>query len=307
MAALVILVLSALFAGCAAEGGGDGRLKVAADIVPMADFCEQVGGDLVEVETMVPPGASPHSYELTTGQMRFLEEAEVLVTVGMDLDPWAEEVFADVVDVSTARVVAGEAVPAEELIAAGDEGSGPEQETGGHERGLYDPHVWLDPVLAMGIVEAIGEGLAEADPAHAAAYRANAEDYIRNLAELDAEIAEKAALFSRREFVAFHSSWVYFARRYGLEQVGVIEELPGKEPSAGEIADLVALVEAGGVGVIFAEPQFSPRAAEAIAEESGGRVVVKILDPLGDPDDPEYDTYLKMMRRNVEVMGEALR
>jgi zinc transport system substrate-binding protein len=89
--------------------------------------------------------------------------------------------------------------------------------------------------------------------------------------------------------------------------VGVIEELPGKEPSAGEIADLVELIAEQGVKVVFAEPQFSPRAAEAIAEESGGEVKVMVLDPLGDPEDPEWDTYMKMMRKDVGIMEEAMR
>jgi len=306
-AALLIIVLSAPLAGCAAGESGDGRMKVAADIVPLADFCEQVGGSLVEVETLVPPGASPHSYELTTGQMRFLEEADVLVMVGLDLAPWTDEVFSAVAAQDAITVLAGEAVPAEELIAAGDDGHEHEQEAHGHEHGIYDPHVWLDPVLAMDIVKAIGEALAEADPDNSAAYRDNAARYIQDLTELDTSIAQQVASFEAREFVAFHSSWTYFARRYGLDQVGVIEELPGKEPSAGEIAELLDTIEARGVKVVFAEPQFSPRAAEAIAEESEGEVVVKVLDPLGDPDDPGTDTYMEMMRVNVETMQEALK
>lgn len=299
---LLIFALSAFLAGCVSAEGGDDRLKVAADIVPLADFCEQVGGDLVEVETLVPPGASPHSYELTTGQMRFLEEAEVMVMVGLDLAPWTEEIFSEAGDPGTVRIVAGDYVPARELIETGD-GGGEEDP----DHGAYDPHIWLDPTLAIEIVEAIRDGLAEADPANAAAYRDNAERYMRSLSELDADIMEQVASFEAREFVAFHSSWTYFARRYGLDQVGVIEELPGKEPSAGEIAELLAAIEARGVKVVFAEPQFSPRAAEAIAEESGGEVVVKLLDPLGDPDDPGADTYIKMMRANVETMQEALK
>jgi zinc transport system substrate-binding protein len=92
-----------------------------------------------------------------------------------------------------------------------------------------------------------------------------------------------------------------------LEQVGVIEELPGKEPSAGEIAELVDRINEEGVEVIFTEPQFNPQLAEMIAEESGAEVVLKSLDPLGDPDDPETDTYIKLTGRNVEVMAEAMK
>jgi ABC-type Zn uptake system ZnuABC Zn-binding protein ZnuA len=311
--AVAALLLTASLAfiltpGCGARGQRPGRLQVAVDIVPLADFCSAVGGDLVEVEMLVPPGASPHAYELTTGQMRFLAEADVLVTVGMGLTPWAEEVFGKVDNPDLVTVVAGEAIPQSDLIPTAayeeEKQAGREAE---HEHGIYDPHIWLDPELAVYIVEAVRDGFIQADPENAAAYLGSAGGYVEELAGLDAEISEEVATFTSRKFVSFHSSWTYFAHRYGLEQVGVIEEQPGKEPSAGEIGELVDLIESQGIKVVFAEPQFSPRAAEAIAEESGGKVVVKILDPLGDPEDPEKDTYLKMMRSNLEVMGEALR
>lgn len=299
MSAWLAVFLAAMalapIAGCGEGRGGAGRLMVAADIVPLADFCSQVGGGLVEVETLVPPGATPHTYELSTAQMRFLEEADVLVMAGLGLTPWAEEVFTKAGNPGVA-VVAGEAVPRVELV-----------EVDGSGGGVYDPHVWLDPNLAVYIVEAIRDGLSEADPENAAVFRDNAERYIEQLMELDGRITAEVSFFSTRKFVAFHSTWTYFARRYGLEQVGVIEELPGKEPSAGEIADLVELTHERGVRVVFAEPQFSARVAETIAEESDGGVTVKLLDPLGDPSDASTNTYMEMMARNVEIMGEAMK
>jgi zinc transport system substrate-binding protein len=292
------------FAGCVESGRGEKMLRVAADIVPLADFCREIGGELVEVESLVPPGASPHAYELTTGQMRFLAGADVLVTNGLELTPWAEDVFSKAGNPDVVAVVAGEAVPYGELmIIPGHDGG-----TGEHDdHGVYDPHVWLDPNLAVYMVEAVRDGFIQADAENARSYAENADRYIEELLRLDGEIREEVETFSRREFVAFHSSWIYFARRYGLEQAGVIEEQPGKEPSAGEIARLFDMVKARGVRAIFAEPQFSPRAAVAIAEETGGEVAVSILDPLGDPEDPERNTYLKMMKSNLGVMGEALR
>lgn len=294
----VLVVLSSV-QGCGKAGSENDKLMVASDIVPLADFCRVIGGDRVEVVTIVPPGATPHTYELTSGQMRFLTEADVMVTNGLGLTPWAEDVFAKVENPGLVEVVAGEAVPQTELIAAVESEDG--------ERGVYDPHTWLDPNLAIYIVEAVCDGFKKADPDNARYYSDSAEAYIEELKELDSEIGGITAAFSDRKFVSFHSSWTYFARRYGLEQVGVIEELPGKEPSVGEIADLVELIEAQGVKVVFVEPQFNPRAAEAIAEESGGGVTVVTLDPLGDPEDPDKNTYVKMIKGNVEAMGEVLR
>lgn len=298
-----LLIAGACLAGCGTSRGEEGRLKVAADIFPMADLCRRIGGDLVEVETMVPPGTNPHAFELTTGQMRFLSEADVLVTVGLDLTPWAEGIFEKAGNPDLVVVKAGESLPEEDLIPALDDvGHGDE---GGH--GVHDPHVWLDPELAALMVEAISGAFAAADPANSETYESNAAACVEELRRLDAHIRDEVAGFRARKFVSFHSSWVYFARRYGLEQVGVIEELPGKEPSAGEIAELVEMIRAQGVTAVFAEPQYSSRAAEAVAESAGGGVTVVTVDPLGDPEDPEADSYVEMMKRAVRAMGEALK
>ena len=110
------------------------------------------------------------------------------------------------------------------------------------------------------------------------------------------------ATFSSKKFIAFHPAWVYFAQRYGLEQAAVIETTPGKEPSPAEIAEIVKTARAIGAKAIFAEPQFSPKAAEVIAAESGAEVL--FLNPLGEP--PDF-SYLDTMRYNVGEMEKALK
>ncbi|MDY6793804.1 MAG: metal ABC transporter substrate-binding protein [Actinomycetota bacterium] len=294
---LAVLAIATLLligtTGCGEGDEGSERLKVAADIMPLADFCNNVGRELVEVEMLIPAGASPHNYELTSEQMKFLSGADMLVLNGLDLTPWAEDIFDKVDNPDMVRVRAAEAVPAPDLIEASD--------------GAYDPHVWLDPELAVHQVEAIRDGFVEADPDNGEIYRENADACIDELRGLSEYIGGEVSTFTRRKFVSFHPAWSYFARRYGLEQVGVVEELPGKEPGVGEIADLVELIRAEGVEVIFTEPQFNPKAAEVIAEESGADVVLKSLDPLGDPDDEEKDTYVKFMKNDVGIMAEAMR
>ena len=303
-----IAIMSILGAtGCGRVETGRERIRVAAGIVPLAEFCRNVGGDLVEVETMVPPGSNPHTYELTTGQMRFLAEADVLVINGLGLTPWTETILkgADNPDIIT--VVAGETVPQGELIPVVGIRGGVDSENDSHEPGIYDPHVWLDPELAIYIVDSIRDGFIEADPVHESIYRENSDHFIKELQNLDEQIRDEVDTFTSNEFVSFHSSWTYFARRYDLEQVAVIEELPGKEPTAGRIAALINEIRDLDVRVVFAEPQFNPQVAEAIIEEAGEMVELKILDPLGDPENPRTDTYLKTVRYDVAVMGEILR
>ena len=324
--ALSVLYLSTEFlaAGCGGKKA-EGALKVAASIVPLADFCRNVGGGLVEVEIMVPPGASPHTFEPTSNQMIFLSDAGLFVYNGLDLETWVTEVVKKAGNRELVEVAAAESVPNSDLILAGaghhqQEGSGRESEpgsdheaeeergeSGDHQHGIYDPHVWLDPNLAVYEVEAIRDGLIKADPENQESYRKNAQEYIGELKELNKYVKGETSTFTRKKFVSFHPAFTYYAHRYGLEQVGVIEELPGKEPSAGEISKLIDVIKEQGVEVVFTEPQFNPKAAEAIQSESGAQVVLESLDPLGNFEDPEVSTYIKLIKHVTGVMAEAMK
>lgn len=286
LALLVALSLAAC-QGEAAPAMNDDRLLVVASILPLADFARQVGGDLVQVEALVPAGASPHTYELLPGQLEAVSRARLLVLNGVGLEYWAADLIAAAENPALSVVTTSDGLD----ILAGED----------HEA-AGNPHVWLSPLNAGHQVELIRDALIQADPAGAAAYRANADRYLGELEALDAEIREAVAGFSSRQFIAFHSAWVYFARDYGLEQDAVVERTPGAEPSPAEIAAIVQTAKAIGAKAIFAEPQFSPKAAEVIAEESGAEVL--FLNPLGVP--PDYG-YLDLMRYNLGEISKGLR
>lgn len=281
--------------GVAACGGeteslsaAPGRILVAASIAPLADFVQQVGGDHVQVITLVPPGASPHTYELTPAQAEQVARASLLVLNGVELEYWADKLVQSAGNPNLIVVDTSKGI---EIMAV--EASG----TGGN------PHIWLDPQNAIVQVEHIREALLRVDPAHAGDYRANTKRYNAELWELDREISNEVATWSSRQFIAFHPAWVYFARRYGLEQAAVIERSPGREPSPAEVARIVETTRRIEAKAIFAEPQFSAKAAQTIAEESGAQVI--FLDPLGSSlDDPRY---LTLMRSNLAQMAQALR
>jgi zinc transport system substrate-binding protein len=287
-AALSILGLVLVTCNRPAEQAPAGeRILALASILPLADFTRQVGGDRATVEVLVPPGASPHTYELLPSQLRSVSRARLLVLNGVGLEFWADRVIAAADNPNLLVVRTSEGLS----IMEGDP-----DEPGGN------PHVWLSPHCAMHQVRMIRDGLIKADPAGAAVYDANARSYLHQLSLLDEEIRKEVATFSSRRFIAFHAAWAYFARDYGLDEAGVIEERPGQEPSPEEIASIVKTVRAIQARAIFAEPQFSPKAAQAIAEETGTRVL--FLNPLGSSSDYRY---LDMMRANLKVMGEALK
>jgi len=285
----VLLLASILTAcsGAAAPAPAGSRLLVTVSILPLADFARQVGGERCQVETLVPPGASPHTYELTPAQLKSVSQARVLVLNGVGLEFWADKIVSAANNPNLIVVQTAEGLN----VIAGDK-----DEPGGN------PHVWLSPLNAMHQVEMIRDALIRADSAGAETYRANAARYTGELRALDKEIRDAVATFSTRKFIAFHAAWVYFARDYGLEQAAVIERSPGQEPSPAEIAGIVKTAKAIGAKAIFAEPQFPTKAAEVIAAESGARVL--LLNPLGLP--PDY-RYLDLMRYNVGEMSQALK
>ncbi len=300
------MVLSALCALAALLGGPacgpethSGKPVVVATIFPLADFVRNVAGDRVDVITLLPAGASPHIYEPTPGDMKAVAGAMLLVVNGAGLDFWVEDL----------RSAVGDGLPVlDTSVALAEEGlllSGHEHDHEGEGAGGgLNPHYWLDPALAQREVEDIAAALAAADPDHREAYVANAAAYLDELRSLDEEIARETQSFSRREFITFHPAWTYFAGRYGLVEAAVIEEAPGKEPSVEYIMSVVDVARSHDVKAIFAEPQFSTKAAESIADECEAQVL--LLDPLGGPGLEGRDSYLGLMRYNVDQMAGAM-
>jgi zinc transport system substrate-binding protein len=275
---LAICGLFILATGCISNsaGGGeeDGNLTVAVSILPQAEFVEAVGGKGVEVLVMVPPGASPATYEPTTDQLMALTSADMYVKVGSPL-PFETLFLPRLIDANPSMVV----------VDSGE----------GIEIVEHDPHTWNSPPNAMIMVDHIAEALAEIDPAHREQYLQNRDAYLAGLNELDADIRTMFMEKEQRSFMVFHPAWGYFAREYGLEQIPI--EIEGKEPSPGQLAALIRRAEEEHITVIFVNPQMSTESAEVIAQQIGATLV---------PADPLARNYTENLRDFAEhVAGEG--
>jgi zinc transport system substrate-binding protein len=268
------------------------RIKVIASIVPLADFARQVGGERVDVKLLLPPGASPHTYEPTPKAIKDVADARIFIKIGAGLEFWAEKIIKAS---GNKRLIVIDSSQGVSLIK--------ETHSHSHSTSVADPHIWLDPIIAMDIVTKIEKALIEADPHNSEFYKKNASLYRERLSQLDKEISKKVKEFKLKEYVTFHPAWNYFSRRYGLRVAGVIEESPGREPSPRHIVRIVKEVKRIGSGVVFAEPQFNPKIAEAVAKEAGARVLY--LDPIGGQKGRE--TYIEMMRYNISVMESVMK
>ena len=290
-----------------APAWSDDRIAVAVTLLPQKYFVEKIGGSRVAVTVIVPPGADAHTYEPKPRQMAVLAKARAYFAVG---DPFEEVWLEKLKGVNPGMIVlrtdAGIAkLPMEDHDAhahAHGHAAGAKHQTEHHGKhhaaeGLRDPHIWLSPPLVKAQARHIRDGLIALDGANRAAYEAA---YQRFGAELDALDSDLRALFKDlgggREFMIFHPAWGYFAKAYGLTQIPV--EVDGKSPRPAQLAALIEHAKKRGIKAILAQPQRSTRAAEAIAQAIGGKVV--LADDLAED-------WAENMRRVARHVRDAAR
>ena len=258
--ATIVISLAMLFIPTShgQNAAGDDRLDVVVTLIPFADFVRQVGGDKVNVDVMVPPGANPHSYEPTPSQMISLSNTEVYVQVGSGIEfeiIWMEKMIEQNPEMSLINCSTGI-----DLITSADP----------DEPGM-DPHVWTSPINAKIIVQNILDGLIAIDPDNEAYYRSNAESYLAQLDQLNTYIHNKIDDYTNRHFLIYHPSFGYFSSEYGVEQIAIERE--GKEPTPQVLQNCIDLAKQYDLNYVFIEPQFIRQYAETIANAIGAETV----------------------------------
>lgn len=280
-------------------------LSIVVTIHPLALLLEEIGGERVAVHVLVPPGASPHEFEPRPSDLIRVARADAFLKVGGGLDDWAGRLFATARTAGTVSSLLG-------LLGREEEG---EEEGGKHSardaahphgsrphRG-DDPHVWLDPILVREeIVPVLAALLIRLDPSGAAHYNDLAARFRSSLGKLDREIRSVLGA-DTRHYVAFHSAWRHFAARYALEEIAVVQRMAGEEPTPRELGNLVREARRARLRAILVEPQLDPRLARTLSNEFGGATV--LVDPLGDPEDPERSTYSGLLRFNARAFRLA--
>lgn len=319
MRKLVLLVAPialalAIVPGCSkCAGGASERTRVAVSIFPIYDLARRVAGPDADVSLLLQPGRNEHAFDPSPSDVATVARAKVGVMVGLGLDPWMEKLVKDAAP--NARLLkVGDRVPTLTIKddPIGDEeadkaraaaGKKDEAEEHAHEKGALDPHVWLDPERARLIVRAIAEELGRADASHAVAFRERATEIDKSLAALDKEVEDRTKTWKTRSFITFHGSFQYYAERYKLSILAVIEPYPGSQPSPDYVAAVLKVVEAKKVPALFGEPQLDPRPAKILADEA--KIPLGTLDPVGGG--AETDSYEKMIRYDTAQLEKYLK
>jgi zinc transport system substrate-binding protein len=257
-------------AACNSNPAASGKPVVIASFYPLYEFTRQSADGHVDVISLVPPGVEPHDWEPAPQDLKRIRQARLFIYNGAGLEPWVAKLSDAAGGPMTSMVRATDGIallPVTPSTGAGSDG-----------RGQPDPHVWLDPVLAQSMVETIRAALAKQDPAHAAAYTANARAFTAKLQKLHEAYVAGLRECERREIVTSHAAFAYPAKRYQLTVVPIMGLAPDSEPTPAQLASVARFAREKKVKYIFFEALVSPRLAETLAREIGAQTLV--FDPI---------------------------
>ncbi len=270
------------------------QVRVVTTTTVFAGMVASVGGDLIEVTSLVPKNGDVHTFEPKPADIRAVAQADLLVMNGLGLDDWLEKTIANASPRGTPLLKLGVDLPGVRLLP-------------GEAPGTQNPHVWLDVKYAQAYVDRIITALRAADPTHADQYQSQGTAYRQRLDELDRWVRDQIASIPKpnRKIVTFHDAFPYYAREYGITIVGVAVQAPGQDPSAGDTAALVKAIRAAGVKAIFSEAQFPAKLVRQLADETGSKVVADLYDDsIGDP---PVATYEGVVRWDTQQLVDALK
>lgn len=261
-------------------------IKVAATIFPLYDMVRNVAGDRIETILILPPGASPHTFEITVPVVKKMQDAKLIFAIGYGIDDWIANVREVIPD---ARVfIPSEGIPLRKSV---------EEEEGG-----IDPHYWLSIPNAEVMAGNIAKELGKVDPENSGYYLARAENYVGELKEADTEVRSLFGDLRSRDIVTMHDAWYYFAEEYGLTVRGSFEPSPGKEPTQKDLIRLTDLIREHHIKTVFSEPQLSSESLKPFLKDLG--ISLAILDPEGSA---ETASYIDLMRYNANIVHDALK
>jgi zinc transport system substrate-binding protein len=250
---------------------------------PLYEFTKNVGGSRVEVTQLIPFGIEPHDWEPTVKDLQNMQQADLIIINGIGFENWANDFAStntDVIIVDTSKGITNDS-----LI------------------NQADPHIWLNPVMVQQQVKNIADALMEIDPENREYYNANANSYILRLDQLDQKIKNELSQCEKKDFVAFHSAFSYFAEQYGLIQHTILESNePHDEPTSKNLENIINLAKSLDIDVIFTEEAVDTRTSQVIADEIGGTVLV--LSPLEIGD--QNTDYIAKMEQNLFNLKEGL-
>lgn len=286
---LSLILCFFVLAGIGCQKQTKGKIKVATTIFPIFDITKNITGNKIDVIQILPPGSSPHTFELSIAKAKELQDTSDIFMIGYGIDNWASTVKDAIGNVNLVTVDKNINL----RTAEGDEGL-PEYDN-------KDPHYWLSIENAKEISRTIEKELEKIDPVNSQYYQDNLDQYLVKLDEAKNNISNDFKDIDSRKLVTFHDAWEYFADEFNLDIVATFEPFPGSEPTPKYLQDLSNSVKNENVKAIFSEPEFSNETIKPFVNDVGLKLY--ILDAEGN----YYgNSYIENMEGNAKIMKEAL-
>lgn len=274
------------------------RITVLASFHPLYEFTKEIGKEKIQVSTIIPSGIEPHDWEPTIQDLQKMQQADMIIINGAGFEKWLEDFVT-----SNPNAVIVDTSNGIELIESSNIRENEKQLDEEHDTEFNkDPHIWLDPVLAKKQVENIASALVKLDPKNAEYYNKNADAYNAKLNMFDNKIRTDISMCDKKDFIAFHNAFAYFAKEYDLNQHAIIGVNPQAEPTAATLQKIIENAKSLDLNIIFTEEAVNPRISEVLANEIGGKVLV--LSPIEIPD--ENKDYVSRMEQNLANLKEEL-
>ena len=268
-------------------------ITVFVSITPQQYFAEHIGGSHIQVQVMVPPAASPHTYEPKPRQMAALAKTDVYYAIGVPFEQaWLPKIAA----INPQMMIVHTDDGIDKLTSVESDDHLPQNKNDGQhhaERGV-DPHIWLSPPLVMIQAQHMRDALIKVDPNHSADYRQNYQNFIAEVQTLNNELSNELAPYKGTRFMVFHPTWGYFAKAYGLVQIPI--EIEGKDPKPAQLQTVINQAKEIGIKAILVQPQFSTKSAEIISSTLGGRVIA--VDPLS----ADWNANLRQLSQQLQAI-----
>ena len=266
------------------------QITVLVSFYPLYEFTKEIGKERIDVSIIIPTGIEPHDWEPTIQDLQKMQNADAIVINGAGFEKWLNDFVTsnpNIMIIDTSKNI--------ELM----ENSKIYHE---HDESNKNPHIWLDPILAKKQIQNIANGLMHVDPEHAKYYQENADAYNTKLDLLDNKIRTELSVCSKKDFIAFHDAFSYFAKEYDLNQHTIVGVDANAEPTAVTLQQIIQNAKSLDLDIIFTEEAVNPRISEVIADEIGGKVLV--LSPIEIAD--KNSDYIQKMEQNLLNLKEEL-
>lgn len=266
------------------------HMKILVSFYPLYEFTKEIGKERIDVSIIIPAGIEPHDWEPTIQDLQKMQNTDMIVINGAGFESWLDDFVTsnpNVLIVDTSKDI--ELMDSSKFYFEND---------GSHK----NPHIWLDPILAKKQVQNIANGLMRVDPEHAQHYQENADAYNTKLDQLDNKIRTELSVCSKKDFIAFHDAFSYFAKEYNLNQHTIVGVDANAEPTAVTLQQIIQKAKSLDLDIIFTEEAVNPRISEVIADEISGKVLV--LSPIEIAD--KNSDYIQKMEQNLLNLKEEL-